>query len=202
MDSKLIKKVGFLMLMVLAIFSYRYFRLNEYFSLESLKLHQESLNIYYVEHSLMVLGAFALLYIVSVAFSFPGASILTLAAGAIFGFKVGTLVVSLSSTIGATLAFLASRYFFKDFVESKFKSKFDSINSGIEKEGIFYLFSLRLLPVFPFFLVNLLMGLTTLPTITYFWVSLLGMLPGTMVYINAGTEISKIESLKEFCRHR
>jgi dihydrolipoamide dehydrogenase len=196
MNGKLIKKVGFLVLMVLAIFLYRYFRLNEYFSLESLKLHQESLNIYYAEHSLMVLGAFSLLYIVSVAFSFPGASILTLAAGAIFGFKVGTLVVSLSSTVGATLAFLASRYFFKDFVESKFKNKFDSINSGIEKEGIFYLFSLRLLPVFPFFLVNLLMGLTTLPTVTYFWVSLLGMLPGTMVYINAGTEISKIESLK------
>jgi uncharacterized membrane protein YdjX (TVP38/TMEM64 family) len=113
MNGKLIKKVGFLVLMVLAIFLYRYFRLNEYFSLESLKLHQESLNIYYAEHSLMVLGAFSLLYIVSVAFSFPGASILTLAAGAIFGFKVGTLVVSLSSTVGATLAFLASRYFLK-----------------------------------------------------------------------------------------
>jgi uncharacterized membrane protein YdjX (TVP38/TMEM64 family) len=164
--------------------------------LESLKLYQKSLNIYYLQHSLFVLATFALLYIVSVAFSFPGASILTLAAGAIFGFRIGTLVVSLSSTIGATLAFWASRYFFRDFVENKFKSKFDSVNSGIEKEGIFYLFSLRLLPVFPFFLVNLLMGLTTIPTITYFWVSLLGMLPGTMVYINAGTEISKIESLK------
>ena len=196
MNGKLIKKIGFLIFTGLAIFSYNHFRLGEYFSLDSIKLHQESLNIYYIAHSLAVLGAFALLYIVSVAFSFPGASILTLAAGAIFGFRVGILVVSLSSTIGATLAFLASRYFFKDFFESKFKSKFDSINSGIKKEGILYLFSLRLIPVFPFFLVNLLMGLTTIPTVTYFWVSLLGMLPGTMVYINAGTEISKIESLK------
>ncbi|MGZ3809685.1 MAG: FAD-dependent oxidoreductase, partial [Bacteriovorax sp.] len=137
-----------------------------------------------------------LLYIVSVAFSFPGASILTLAAGAIFGLKIGTVVVSLASTIGATLAFWGSRYFFKDFVEEKFKSKFDSINDGIRKEGTLYLFTLRLIPVFPFFLVNLLMGLTSIRTFTYFWVSMLGMLPGTMVFINAGTELSKIQSLK------
>ncbi|MDD4976383.1 MAG: dihydrolipoyl dehydrogenase [Bacteriovorax sp.] len=196
MKKKWLKISGVLGVLLLALFLYQYFGLNHYLSLEYLKNHQNEFNEYYNQNLVLVILYFSLIYIVSVAFSFPGASILTLAAGAIFGFRVGTLIVSLSSTIGATLAFWASRYFFKDFVEGKFKSKFDSINSGIEKEGIFYLFSLRLLPVFPFFLVNLLMGLTTLPTVTYFWVSLLGMLPGTMVYINAGTEISKIESVK------
>lgn len=190
------KKLGFLCVIGVAIFLYRYFKLNEYLSLESLKLHQEALNLYYAENSLLVIFSFAALYILSVAFSFPGASILTLAAGAIFGFKVGLVIVSFSSTVGATFAFLASRYFFKDFVEAKFKNKFESINAGIKKEGIFYLFSLRLLPVFPFFLVNLLMGLTEIKTLTFFWVSMLGMLPGSMVYVNAGTEISKIDSLK------
>jgi len=196
MNNKLMKSMGIFLLIVVVIFSYKYFGLGEYLSLENLKLHQNSLHLYYTQNAFYVLGLFALLYIVSVALSFPGASILTLAAGAIFGFKVGIIVASLASTIGATLAFLASRYLFKNFLESKFKTKFDKINKGIEKEGIFYLFTLRLLPVFPFFLINLLMGLTKISTFTYFWVSLLGMLPGTMVYINAGTELAKIESIK------
>jgi pyruvate/2-oxoglutarate dehydrogenase complex dihydrolipoamide dehydrogenase (E3) component/uncharacterized membrane protein YdjX (TVP38/TMEM64 family) len=141
------------------------------------------------------MGLFSIFYIFSVALSLPGASILTLASGAIFGFIKGTFIVSISSTVGATLAFLVSRYLFKDFVEKKFKNKFDNINDGISKDGAFYLFTLRLIPVFPFFLINLLMGVTKLPTFTYFWVSLLGMFPATMVYVNAGTELGKINSL-------
>lgn len=196
MHNRLRKIIVLSLLITLVIFLYNYFGLSDYLSLDGLKSHQKYLNAYYLEHSLTVIAGFTIFYILAVALSVPGASILTLAAGALFGLKLGILIVSLSSTVGATLAFLGSRYFFKDFVENRFKSKLDSINNGVKKEGVFYLFSLRLLPVFPFFLINLLMGLTAIPTITFFWVSWLGMLPGTIVYVNAGTEISKIESLK------
>lgn len=196
MNKKWIKISVFPGLLLLALFLYHYFGLNDYLSLENLKNHQHEFNEYYQQNSILVIFYFTLGYVLTVALSIPGASLLSLGAGVIFGLKLGTIIVSLASTIGATLAFWGARYFFKDIVESKFKNKLEMINNGIKKEGISYLLSLRLIPIFPFFLINLLMGLTSMSAFTYFWVSLLGMLPGTIVYINAGTQVSKITSLK------
>ena len=120
---------------------------------------------------------------------------MTLAGGGMFGLVTGTIVVSISSTIGATLACVVSRFLLRDWVQNKFGDRLGSINEGIDKEGAFYLFSLRLIPLFPFFVINLLMGLTNMPIRTYFWVSQLGMLPATIVYVNAGQQLAKIDSL-------
>ena len=136
-----------------------------------------------------------LIYIVVTALSLPGAAVMTLAGGALFGFVVGTIVVSFASTIGATLACFVSRFLLREWVQKKFGDKLKSINKGIQDEGAFYLFTMRLIPVFPFFVINLVMGLTKMSLLTFYWVSQVGMLPGTMVYINAGKELAKIESL-------
>ncbi|MDP2405861.1 MAG: FAD-dependent oxidoreductase [Hydrogenophaga sp.] len=140
------------------------------------------------------LGFFGL-YVLATALSLPGAVILTLAAGALFGLVGGTLIVSFASSLGATLAFLASRYLLRDSVQSRFGDRLKAINDGMAKDGALYLFTLRLIPVFPFFLVNLLMGLTPIRTGTYYWVSQLGMLAGTLVYVNAGTQLAQLSSL-------
>jgi uncharacterized membrane protein YdjX (TVP38/TMEM64 family) len=134
-------------------------------------------------------------YIAVTALSLPGAAVLTLAGGGLFGLMVGTIAVSFASTIGATLACLVSRFLLREWVQSKFGDRLATINSGIEKEGAFYLFSLRLVPIFPFFVINLVMGLTRMRLSTFFWVSQIGMLAGTMVYVNAGKELAKIDSL-------
>ncbi|PKO78288.1 MAG: pyridine nucleotide-disulfide oxidoreductase [Betaproteobacteria bacterium HGW-Betaproteobacteria-15] len=140
------------------------------------------------------LGFFGL-YVLATALSLPGAVILTLAAGALFGLVAGTLIVSFASSLGATLAFLASRYLLRDTVQARFGDRLKAINDGMAKDGALYLFTLRLIPVFPFFLVNLLMGLTPIRTGTYYWVSQLGMLAGTLVYVNAGTQLAQLSSL-------
>lgn len=189
-------RVALLVMVCAVLIAYKWFGLGEYLSLETLKSHQSSIYRYYLDNPGLVLGIYTFIYIVSTALSLPGATVLTLAAGAIFGLGAGTLLVSFSSTIGATLAFLASRFLFRDFVQRKFKDKLASINRGIEKEGAFYLFTLRLVPLFPFFIINLVMGLTPIRTITYFVVSQIGMLPGTLVYVNAGTQLAQIDSLK------
>ena len=129
--------------------------------------------------------------------SIPGATVLTIAAGAFFGLGIGLVLVSFASTIGATLAFLVSRFLFRDWVEEKFGNRLRPINEGLKREGSFYLFSLRLIPIFPFFIINLVMGLTPLKTWTFYWVSQLGMLPGTIVYVNAGTQLAQVDSLSE-----
>jgi uncharacterized membrane protein YdjX (TVP38/TMEM64 family) len=136
-----------------------------------------------------------LVYVAVTALSLPGAAVLTLAGGGLFGFLVGLVVVSFASSIGATLACLVSRFLLREWVQNKFGDKLHSINKGIEEEGAFYLFSLRLVPIFPFFVINLVMGLTSMRLVTFYWVSQLGMLAGTMVYVNAGKELAKIESL-------
>jgi uncharacterized membrane protein YdjX (TVP38/TMEM64 family) len=135
------------------------------------------------------------IYIAVTALSLPGAVVLTLAGGGLFGLVVGTVVVSFASTIGATLACLVSRFFLREWVQSKFGDKLTTINNGIEKEGAFYLFSLRLVPIFPFFVINLLMGLTRMRLFTFYWVSQIGMFAGTIVFVNAGKELAKIDSL-------
>jgi uncharacterized membrane protein YdjX (TVP38/TMEM64 family) len=134
-------------------------------------------------------------YIVATSLSLPGAAVLTLAGGALFGLLVGTVVVSFASTIGATLACFVSRFILQNWVQNRFGHRLASVNQGIEQEGAFYLFTLRLVPLFPFWMINLVMGLTRMKLRTFFWVSQVGMLPGTLVYVNAGQELGRIDSL-------
>ncbi len=196
MQKKYISRLILVVFVLAVIVGYKYFDLGQYLTLENLKSNQQGLAAYYNEHTLGFIGIYLLIYILMAALSFPGATVLTLAGGAIFGFWMGTLIVSVASTVGATLAFLGSRFLFKETVQTKFKDKLVKFNEGFQKEGAFYLLTLRLLPIFPFFLINLLMGLTPIRTITYFFVSQIGMLPGTAVYVNAGTQLAQIESLK------
>ncbi|MBA4328352.1 MAG: pyridine nucleotide-disulfide oxidoreductase [Polaromonas sp.] len=170
--------------------------LGRYLSLAFLKDSQTSFQAAFEQHPVRVTLAFFALYVAVTGLSLPGAVIMTLAAGAGFGLVLGTVVVSFASTLGATLAMLAARYLLRDSIQARFGKRLDEINRGIAKEGAFYLFSLRLIPVVPFFALNLLMGLTHIRTWTYFWVSQLGMLAGTVVYVNAGTQIAKIDSLQ------
>lgn len=197
MNKKWPLRVGIVSIILIILVSYRWLGLDQYLSLSSLKEHKDAILAFHQDNPWKVLWAFALVYIVSTALSLPGATILTLAAGAIFGLWQGLILVSCASTIGATLAFLASRFLLRDFVQNRFESKLDVINRGIKKEGAFYLFTLRLIPIFPFFLINLVMGLTPIRTLTYFFVSQIGMLPGTFVYVNAGTQLADINSLKD-----
>jgi uncharacterized membrane protein YdjX (TVP38/TMEM64 family) len=170
--------------------------LGQYLSLASVKSRQEWLVDIYTRHTVWTIGAYMLAYIAVTALSFPGAAVMTLAGGALFGLVTGTVVISFASTIGATLAFLVSRFLLRDWVQSRFKNKLNAINQGIEREGAFYLFTLRLVPVFPFFIINLVMGLTPIRTTRFYLVSQMGMLPGTLVYVNAGTQLAHIDSLK------
>jgi pyruvate/2-oxoglutarate dehydrogenase complex dihydrolipoamide dehydrogenase (E3) component/uncharacterized membrane protein YdjX (TVP38/TMEM64 family) len=167
----------------------------EYLSFGYLKSHQERLAALFQGDPWTTAGAFIALYVVTVALSLPWAALLGLAAGAIFGFVWGTVIVSFASTLGATLAFLIARHLARDLVQGRFGDRLATINQGVEREGGFYLFALRLVPLFPFFLINLVMGLTPMRTRTFFWVSQVGMLPGTMVFVNAGTRIAELESV-------
>jgi uncharacterized membrane protein YdjX (TVP38/TMEM64 family) len=180
---------------LLGIVIFRYFELGQYLSLDYLKASRENLQVLYLSHRVLVIAAYMGIYIVVTALSLPGAVVMTLAGGGLFGLVVGTVAVSFASTIGATLACLVSRYLLRDWVQSNFGDKLTTINAGIEKDGAFYLFSLRLVPVFPFFVINLLMGLTRMRLFTFFWVSQIGMLAGTIVFVNAGRQLARIESL-------
>ena len=169
--------------------------LQQYLSLNYLKESQARFAELYNENPVMVIGGYMAIYILVTALSLPGAAILTLAGGALFGLATGLIIVSFASSIGATLACFVARFVFRDWVQNKFGDKLTTINEGIAKEGPFYLFTLRLIPVFPFFVINLVMGLTKMPLFTFYWVSQLGMLAGTAVFVNAGKELAKIDSL-------
>lgn len=190
-----IGKAAVAVFIVIGIFAFRYFELGQYLSLDYLKASQKSFHQLYQSHRLAVIGAYMGIYIAVTALSLPGAAVLTLAGGGLFGLVFGTITASFASTIGATLACVVSRFLLRDWVQGKFGDKLAMINAGIEKEGAFYLFSLRLVPVFPFFVINLLMGLTKMRLFTFFWVSQLGMLAGTVVYVNAGRQLAQIDSL-------
>lgn len=190
------KKIVILVLLVALIVAFFAFDLGRFLSLDYIKSRQAEFTALAAEKPLAVGGAFFAVYVAVCALSLPGAAIMTLAAGAIFGLGWGTLIVSFASAIGATLALLASRYILRDSVQSKFGARLADIDKGIEREGAFYLFTLRLVPIFPFFIINLLMGLTKMKAWTFYWVSQIGMLAGTLVYVNAGTQLAKIESLK------
>ncbi len=194
-NSKMMPRIIIGCVIILGIIVFRYFDLGQYFTLEYIKASQDKFQALYLEHRLLVVATYMGIYIAVTALSLPGAAVLTLAGGGLFGLVVGTIAVSFASTIGATLACVVSRYLLRDWVQSKFGDKLSAINKGIEKEGAFYLFSLRLVPIFPFFVINLAMGLTRMQLITFYWVSQLGMLAGTVVYVNAGKELAQIDSL-------
>ncbi len=188
------KKWWLLALLGLLVALYFALDLGQYLDFALLKAQHQALQDYYRLHPLQMLAGYFLLYVLVTALSLPGATVMTLAGGAIFGLWTGLLVVSFASSIGATLAFLVSRFLLRDWVQRRFGDSLSAINRGIEKDGAFYLFALRLVPVFPFFMINLVMGLMPIRARTFYWVSQLGMLPGTLVYVNAGTQLARIES--------
>lgn len=191
----MIKKLALLGLLLLLAVLFFSFDLGRYLTLDYLKESQGRFQALYGEHRIAVIAIYMAVYIVATGLSLPGAAVLTLAGGGFFGLFTGTLVVSFASTLGATLACFAARTLLRDWVQDKFGEKLASFNEGIDREGWLYLFTLRLIPIFPFFIINLVMGLTTMRLSTYYWVSQLGMLPATIVYVNAGKELAKIESL-------
>ncbi len=190
------RKILLILTLVVLIFGFFAFDVAQYLSLDFVKSQQAVVEGYYQAHPLTTAFVFFGLYIAVTALSLPGAVIMTLAGGAIFGLLWGFIIVSFASTIGATLAFLVSRFLLRDTVQSRFGGHLSAINKGVEKEGAFYLFTLRLVPLFPFFIINLLMGLTPIRTSTFYWVSQVGMLAGTLVFVNAGTQLAKIDSLQ------
>ena len=169
----------------------------DYLSLARLQSLLADARAYAAAHPWTAILGFAAIYIGATTLSIPGATILTLFAGALFGLRTGSVVVAVSATLGASLAMLSARYLFRDTVRGKFGERLKTIDAGIEREGGFYLFALRLAPVFPFFVINLAMGLTGIRTLTYLWVSLVGMLPGTIVYVNAGRELGRLQSVSD-----
>ena len=173
-----------------------YWQFGEYASLEYIQKQQAAFQDYYAANRALVLVGFFVVYIIATALSIPSAAtILTLLAGALFGLIAGVIMVSFASSIGATLAFLVARFVLGESLQKKYGDKLAKINEGVEREGKFYLFTMRLIPAFPFFLINILMGLTTLSAISFYWVSQLGMLAGTAVFVFAGTQLAEIKSL-------
>jgi pyruvate/2-oxoglutarate dehydrogenase complex dihydrolipoamide dehydrogenase (E3) component/uncharacterized membrane protein YdjX (TVP38/TMEM64 family) len=184
-----------LIIMTALIGVFFYSDLQQLLTLDALKARHQALLDYTNAHPVKATAFYALIYIAITALSLPGAALLTIAGGAIFGLLWGTLIVSFASTIGATLAFLAARFLFRDLVKARFADRVKAVDEGVARDGAYYLFTLRLVPIFPFFVINLVMGLTAITTRTFYWISQLGMLPGTAVYINAGTQLARIDTL-------
>ena len=191
------KRWGMLVVLVLAVVAFFAFGLGRYLSLEFIKSQQGQLEAWRAANPLVAALTFFGIYIAVTALSLPGATILTLAAGAIFGLGWGSLIASFAASIGATLAFLISRLVLRDWVQARFGERLAAINDGVRRDGAFYLFTLRVVPLFPFFLINLAMGLTHIGVLTFYWVSQLGMLVGTVVYVNAGTQLARIDKLSD-----
>jgi pyruvate/2-oxoglutarate dehydrogenase complex dihydrolipoamide dehydrogenase (E3) component/uncharacterized membrane protein YdjX (TVP38/TMEM64 family) len=192
-----LKRGILLVTIVMLIAAFFMFDIGQYLTLESLKAHQQDLAEYIKLNWLQAFVVYFVIYVTATALSLPGAIILTLGAGALFGLGFGLLLASFASTIGATLAFLVSRFLLRDWVKSTFSERIKAIDKGVEKDGPFYLLSLRLVPVFPFFVINLVMGVTSIKTVTYYLVSQVGMLIGTAVYVNAGTQLAEIEAVSD-----
>ncbi len=187
-------RLGLVLAVVTAITGFFVFDLQQYLSLAQLKSQRDALASYAQMRPVMTIGIYFIAYVVMAAFSLPGAAIMTIAGGAVFGLATGTVVVSFASSAGATLAFLAARFIFRDSVQRHFKDRLQRLNDGVQRDGGFYLLTLRLVPVFPFFVINLVAALTPLRTWTFYWVSQIGMLPATLVYVNAGTELGKVSA--------
>ncbi len=191
------KKLVLIAALLSATIAFFLFDVGSLLSLETLRDRQAELANFVAQNFTLAAGAFFVLYVMVTALSIPGAAVMTLAAGAVFGLLAGTLLVSFASSIGATLAFLISRFLLRDYVEGKFSTATKKINQGVQTEGGYYLFTLRLVPLFPFFVINLAMGVTRLNAVTFYWVSQLGMLPGTVVFVNAGTQLGQVSGTSD-----
>ena len=196
------KKMLLLLVAALAIGLFFYLDLGRFLTLAALKANRQALADYYLSHRVVTAAAFMALYILQTALSLPGAAILSLAAGAIFGSLMGTLYAIIAATIGATLAFLVTRYLLRDTILEKFGPKLEGINRELEARGFNYLLFLRLVPLFPFFLINLAAGLTRLPLRTFVLGTLIGIIPGGFVYVNAGASLATINSLRDVASPR
>ncbi|NJC87164.1 MAG: TVP38/TMEM64 family protein [Desulfuromonas sp.] len=201
MNRKL-SRLLLLAVIVLATSAFFAFDLHHVLTLGEIKARQQQFAAYYTDHRAATIVLYLVVYVTATALSLPGAAVLTLAGGALLGFWPALVTVSLASTLGATLAFLASRFLLRDWVQGKFGDRLKTVNEGIARDGAFYLFTLRLVPVFPFFIINLVMGLTSMRTRTFAWVSQIGMLPATAVFVNAGTQLARIESAADILSPR
>jgi uncharacterized membrane protein YdjX (TVP38/TMEM64 family) len=190
-----VKKMALALFAILAVALFFYFDFGRFLTLAALKTNRQSLLDYYAAHELIMVVGFMAIYILTTALSLPGAAILSLAAGVIFGSIMGTIYANIAATIGATLAFLVTRYLLRDAVLNKFGNKLEGMNRELESRGFSYLLFLRLVPVFPFFLINLAAGLTRLPLRTFFLATMIGIIPGGFVYVNAGASLATIDSL-------
>ncbi|MFT5170805.1 MAG: putative membrane protein YdjX (TVP38/TMEM64 family) [Candidatus Marinamargulisbacteria bacterium] len=197
MAKKNVIKVVLVGLILALVGLIHYFGLHSYLTLAQLKLQQDSLQVIYGNNKILFIAAYMAIYIISTGLSIPGATILTLAGGALFGSFLGTGIIVLSATLGASLAFLAARFLFRESLESRYASNLKKFNTGVEENAWNYLLFLRLIPLFPFFLINIVLGLTRIDLRVFFIGSFFGMLPGTFVYANAGYHLSKISSVKD-----
>ncbi|MBU3950321.1 MAG: TVP38/TMEM64 family protein [Proteobacteria bacterium] len=189
-------KIFIVLFVVIIIVIFYMTGLEQYMSLDFLKLRMTEFIDYYNSHKLLVIFAYATIYILVTALALPGAAVMTLAGGAVFGIHIGTAIVSISSTVGAALSFAGARYLFRDWIENKYKNNLVKFNEGIEKDSFNYILFLRLVPLFPFFVINLVLGLTRVKFKTYVLTSWIGMLPGTFVFIYAGKQLAGIDSVK------
>jgi pyruvate/2-oxoglutarate dehydrogenase complex dihydrolipoamide dehydrogenase (E3) component/uncharacterized membrane protein YdjX (TVP38/TMEM64 family) len=189
-----IKRYLLFLVIALAVTAFFFFGLDDYLSLELFQSRKAQIDAYVEDYPWRVAAVYFLVYVAVTALSLPGALVMTLVGGALFGLLWGSVIISFASSIGATLAFLASRFLFRDWVQDRFGARLAPINRGMAREGALYLFGLRLVPIFPFFVINLVMGLTSIRTFTFYWVSQVGMIPATLVFVNAGTQIAAIES--------
>ena len=194
MERNVVKKAVLALILAGSILIALLCNLDRYLTLPYIKASQLRLQSLYTEQPALTIAGYMALYVVVTSLSLPGAAVLTLLGGALFGFWTGTLVVSFASSIGATIACSVSRFLLRDWVARKLGDKLKKVTEGIGQEGAFYLFTLRLIPVFPFWVINLVMGLTPMPLYTFYWVSQVGMLCGTAVYVNAGRELAHIDS--------
>jgi uncharacterized membrane protein YdjX (TVP38/TMEM64 family) len=194
MHSRTVKKLAILGVIALLVGAFFYFDLGQYLSFSYVKEQQARFIEFYQQNQLTFIVGYFVAYVLIAALSLPGAVPMTLIGGAVFGFWLGVLLVSFASSIGATLACAVARYVAGNWVQRKFADKLTRINQGVEREGAFYLFTLRLIPIFPFFVINLVFGLTRMKLFTFYWVSQVGMLAGTAVYVNAGVQLGQIES--------
>nr|WP_321396891.1 VTT domain-containing protein [uncultured Desulfobacter sp.] len=195
LNSQCLKKTAIVIVVAGLIAVFFAAGLQNYLTLDFIKSSKDQFQGVYAQNPVMVISVFVAVYIPIIALNLPGAVVLGLAAGALFGTLTGTIVISFASSVGATLACLLSRYLLRDWVQKKFGARLARVNEGIRKEGAFYLFSMRLIPVIPFFIINLVMGLTPIRLWTFYWVSQLGMLTGTAIFVNAGSQLAQIDSL-------
>ena len=190
-------KISLLLFLISLIILFFIFEMNQYSSLQNVKIQYQNLLYYYDKNNLLIHIVFIFIYIITTSLSLPFALALTLIGGALFGFWYGLILVSFGSTIGATIAFLIARFIGYEYVRINYQNQLSKFYNGFKKEGTFYLFALRMVPLFPFFMINIITALMPIKTWTFYWVSQVGMLPGTILYVFAGTQLSEIKSLSD-----